>query len=220
VPDRLRVVVADDHYLVREGIAALLTGDDVEVVAAVADADALTDAVDEHRPDAVLTDIRMPPHNATDGIDAARRIRRQHPAIGVVVLSQHLEDEYVRALFADGSAGLGYLLKERIGQRAELLDALRRTARGDSVLDRSVVDVLLAKPQSDRLSVLTDREREVLGHMATGLPNAAIAERMYLSLSSVEKHVSAIFVKLDLGEEQATHRRVAAVLTYLEHARP
>jgi DNA-binding NarL/FixJ family response regulator len=220
VPDRLRVVVADDHYLVREGIAALLTGDDVEVVAAVADADALTDAVDEHRPDAVLTDIRMPPHNATDGIDAARRIRRQHPAIGVVVLSQHLEDEYVRALFADGSAGLGYLLKERIGQRAELLDALRRTARGDSVLDRSVVDVLLAKPQANRLSVLTDREREVLGHMATGLPNAAIADRMYLSLSSVEKHVSAIFAKLDLGEEQATHRRVAAVLTYLEHARP
>jgi DNA-binding NarL/FixJ family response regulator len=220
VPDRLRVVVADDHYLVREGIAALLTGDDVEVVAAVADADALTDAVDDHRPDAVLTDIRMPPHNATDGIDAARRIRRRHPAIGVVVLSQHLEDEYVRALFADGSAGLGYLLKERIGQRAELLDALRRTARGDSVLDRSVVDVLLAKPQANRLSVLTDREREVLGHMATGLPNAAIADRMYLSLSSVEKHVSAIFAKLDLGEEQATHRRVAAVLTYLEHARP
>ena len=220
MPDPLRVIVADDHYLVREGIAALLTGDDVEVLAAVADADALTDAVDEHRPDAVLTDIRMPPHNATDGIDAARRIRRRHPAIGVVVLSQHLEDEYVRALFADGSAGLGYLLKERIGQRAELLDALRRTARGDSVLDRSVVDVLLAKPQANRLSVLTDREREVLGHMATGLPNAAIAERMYLSLSSVEKHVSAIFAKLDLGEEQATHRRVAAVLTYLEHARP
>ena len=218
--DRLHVVVADDHYLVREGIAALLTGDDVEVVAAVADADALMDAVDVHRPDAVLTDIRMPPHNATDGIDAARRIRRRHPAIGVVVLSQHLEDEYVRALFADGSAGLGYLLKERIGQRAELLDALRRTARGDSVLDRSVVDVLLAKPQANRLSVLTDREREVLGHMATGLPNAAIADRMYLSLSSVEKHVSAIFAKLDLGEEQATHRRVAAVLTYLEHARP
>lgn len=218
MPDLLRIVVADDHYLVREGIAALLTGDDVDVVAAVADADALIDAVDRYRPDAVLTDIRMPPHNATDGIDAARRIRSRHPAIGVVVLSQHLEDEYVRALFADGSAGLGYLLKERIGQRAELLDALRRTARGDSVLDRSVVDMLLAKPRANRLSVLTDRERAVLGHMATGLPNAAIADRMYLSLSSVEKHVSAIFAKLDLGEEQA-HRRVAAVLTYLEHAR-
>ncbi len=207
-------MLADDHFLVREGLAALLTSaPDVRVCEATADADALLAAVARHRPNAVLTDIRMPPDHATDGLRAALAIRRSHPATGVVVLSQHLDEAYVRELFVDGSAGIGYLLKERIGRRDEVVDALRRTARGESVLDRSVVDLLVAGP--DRLGVLTDRERDVLAHMAEGLTNSAIAARLYLSLSSVEKHVSAIFTKLDL-DEPSVDRRVAAVLAWLE----
>ena len=212
----LRVVLADDHYLVREGLAALLGGaSDVEVVAAVEDADLLRRAVEEHQPDAVLTDIRMPPGNATDGITAALDIRRMHPDVGVVVLSQHIEEEYVRGLFVDGAGGLGYLLKDRVGQRTELVDALLRTARGESVLDRRVVDLLVASPRDDRLSTLTDREQEVLAAMAEGFTNPAIAERLFLSLSSVEKHVSAIFGKLGLTEP-SVDRRVSAVLAWLE----
>nr|WP_297415831.1 response regulator transcription factor [uncultured Nocardioides sp.] len=215
----LRVVVADDHYLVREGLVALLAPvGSLEVVAAVGDAAALLETVDELRPDAVLTDIRMPPNNATDGIEAALAIRAREDAPGVVVLSQHLEEAYVRALFAGGSAGLGYLLKERIGQRDDVVDALQRTARGESVLDRAVVDVLLARPRVDRLAPLTDRERDVLALMATGLTNPVIAERMHLSLSSVEKHVGSIFAKLDLGEDSSVHRRVAAVVAYVDQA--
>ena len=215
----LRVVVADDHYLVREGLVALLAPvGSLEVVAAVGDAAALLETVDELRPDAVLTDIRMPPNNATDGIEAALAIRAREDAPGVVVLSQHLEEAYVRALFAGGSAGLGYLLKERIGQRDDVIDALQRTARGESVLDRAVVDVLLARPRVDRLAPLTDRERDVLALMATGLTNPVIAERMHLSLSSVEKHVGSIFAKLDLGEDSSVHRRVAAVVAYVDQA--
>lgn len=211
----LRVVIADDHYLVREGLAALFAASpDVQVAAAVEDADLLRRAVDQHRPDAVLTDIRMPPGNATDGIAAALDIRRRHPAVGVVVLSQHLEEDYVRALFAGGSSGLGYLLKDRVGEREELVDALRRTARGESVLDRRVVDVLVAVPRDDRLSGLTDREREVLASMAEGLTNPAIADRLFMSLSSVEKHVGAIFAKLGLTEP-SVDRRVSAVLAWL-----
>ena len=215
----LRVVVADDHYLVREGLVALLAPvGSLKVVAAVGDAAALLETVDELRPDAVLTDIRMPPNNATDGIEAALAIRAREDAPGVVVLSQHLEEAYVRALFAGGSAGLGYLLKERIGQRDDVVDALQRTARGESVLDRAVVDVLLARPRVDRLAPLTDRERDVLALMATGLTNPVIAERMHLSLSSVEKHVGSIFAKLDLGEDSSVHRRVAAVVAYVDQA--
>lgn len=211
------MVIAEDHYLVREGLLALLSPvAGLEVVAAVGDAVALLEAVELHQPDAVLTDIRMPPGQATDGIDAALAIRARHEATGVVVLSQHLEEGYVRALFAAGSAGLGYLLKERIGQRDDVVDALHRTARGESVLDRAVVDVLLARPRIDRLASLTDRERQVLALMATGITNPAIARRMHLSLSSVEKHISSIFAELDLGDGNNLHRRVAAVVTHLE----
>ena len=160
----------------------------------------------------------MPPGQATDGIDAALTIRAQFDTTGVVVLSQHLDEAYVRALFSTGSAGLGYLLKERIGQRDDVVDALRRTARGESVLDRAVVDVLLARPRVDRLTPLTDREREVLALMATGLTNPVIADRMHLSLSSVEKHVGSIFAKLNLGDDNSVHRRVAAVVAHLEQA--
>ncbi|PVG82189.1 DNA-binding response regulator [Nocardioides gansuensis] len=212
----MRVVVAEDHLLVREGVVALLSaGEDLDVVAAVGDADALRRAVDSHQPDAVLTDIRMPPLQAMDGITAALEIRRRHPGTGVVVLSQHLEEDYVRALFTDGSAGLGYLLKERIGERAELADALRRTARGESVLDRRVVDTLVGSGRS-RLDTLTPREREVLALMASGLTNPVIASRMHLSLSSVEKHVGAIFTKLGVGESPTQDRRVSAVLAWLD----
>ncbi len=215
--DALRVVLADDHYLVREGVAALLeAAPGIEVVAAVPDASALVEAVDRLRPDAVLTDIRMPPGNLTDGITAAHRIRSRHPATGVVVLSQHLAEEYVRELFAHGSAGLGYLLKERIGERDEIVDALRRTAAGESVIDRRVVDLLVQGSGENLLSRLTGREHDVLVHMASGLTNPVIAREMHLSLSSVEKHVSAIFTKLQLADEPSVHRRVAAVLAFLE----
>ena len=212
----LRVVIADDHFLVRDGLAALLAGDTVDVAAAVADADALLRVVDDMMPDAVLTDIRMPPNFATDGIDAALHIRASHPGTGVVVLSQHLEEVYARRLFAQGSAGLGYLLKDRVGQRSDLVDALTRTSRGESVLDRRVVDVLVTQPGPDRLAGLSEREREVLALMAEGLTNPVIAARMYLSLSSVEKHVSAIFAKLGLMEPEMD-RRVSAVLAWLDH---
>lgn len=213
----LRVAVAEDHLLVREGVVSLLTSvGDIEVVAQVGDATSLLAAVSTHRPDAVLTDIRMPPGNATDGIDAALQIRRSWPGTGVVVLSQHLDEAYVRALFEDGAQGLGYLLKERVGERDVLTDALHRTAAGESVLDRAVVDVLVSGGgERGRLGRLSNRERDVLALMAEGHGNAAVAERLHVSRSSVEKHVSAIFTKLDLNEDADVHRRVAAVLTWL-----
>jgi DNA-binding NarL/FixJ family response regulator len=210
----VRVVFADDNYLVREGVAGLLTETaDIDLVETVADPVALHEAVARHRPDAVLTDIRMP--HRTEGIQAALAIRTRWPDVGVVVLSQHLEEPYVRALFAQGSAGLGYLLKERVGQRDELVDALRRTARGESVLDRRVVDLLIGPVQPTLLDALTSRERDVLAAMATGASNPSIAGRLHLSLSSVEKHVTAIFLKLRVADGAEIHRRVAAVVAYL-----
>jgi DNA-binding NarL/FixJ family response regulator len=215
----LRVVLADDHYVVRAGVEALLRdAPDVDVVGLAADGDELLAEVEKAHPDAVLTDIRMP--HRTEGIQAALAIRARWPDVGVVVLSQHLEEAYVRALFAQGSAGLGYLLKERVGQRDELVDALRRTGRGESVLDRHVVDLLVGPVQPGRLESLTDRERRVLAAMATGASNPSIAGRLHLSLSSVEKHVTAIFLKLGLPEAGQVHRRVAAVVAYLGEAGP
>lgn len=211
----LRVVVADDHLLVREGVVGLLhAGDDVTVVASVARADDLLAAVDEYLPDAVLTDIRMPPGEGLDGIAAARELRRRHADAGVVVLSQHLETEYVTDLFRDGTAGLGYLLKDRIGHREHLVQALHESAAGGSVIDPRVVEVLVRQDRS-RLRDLAGREAEVLALMAEGCSNPAIAGRLHLSLSSVEKHVNAIFTKLGLSPERETHRRVMAVLSYL-----
>ncbi len=215
----LRVVVADDHLLVREGMRTLLeAGPEVRVVASVATADALLLSVEEHQPDAVLTDIRMPPGNGLDGIRAALEIRRRWPGIGVVVLSQHLEDAYAVELYSAGSDGLGYLLKERIGQRDELVNALKETARGGSVLDARVVDALVSARSREKTSPVAElapRELEVLGLMAQGLSNPSIAEQMHLSISSIEKHVNSIFSALGLAVEPTTHRRVAAVLTYL-----
>ncbi len=215
----IRVVFAEDNYLVREGTAALLaTSDDIDVVAIVADRDELLAAVEAHAPDAVLTDIRMPPTNSNEGIEAAKRIRAQHPETGVVVLSQFAEEEYAYDLLKDGAAGLGYLLKERVADIDELVRALGEVSRGGSVLDPRVVEALVAakdRMAHSPLASLTDREREVLQHMAQGENNAAIAKSLFLTERAVEKHINALFHKLDLTEEPDVHRRVMAVLAFL-----
>jgi DNA-binding NarL/FixJ family response regulator len=221
-PARLRVAVAEDSYLVREGVQRLLesTGQ-VDVVAAVEDAEQLLDAVRRLAPDAVLTDIRMPPGHATEGIDAAHAIRAEHPATGVVVLSQHADAGYALRLLARGADGLGYLLKERIGDREQLVHALRETARGGSVIDPVLVDALVGRRRlagSSGVAALTERELEVLRAMAQGRSNGAIAAALHLSESSIEKHINAIFTKLQLAEEPGLHRRVAAVVAYLRAA--
>lgn len=224
-PRRPRVAIAEDNYLVREGTRQLLEiGGAVEVTAAVGTAVELLAAVAADPPDAVITDIRMPPGHRLEGITAALEIRRRHPRVGVVVLSNHADDEYALQLFAHGTAGLGYLLKERVGDRAELLRAIAETAAGRSVIDPCVVEALVRRRISDErdgtapLATLTPRERTVLDQMAAGLSNTAIAQRLHLSRSAIEKHVNAIFSKLGLVDEPATHRRVAAVVTYLSEA--
>jgi len=215
----LRVVFAEDNYLVREGTSALLgSTSDVELVAAVSDLDSLLAAVDEHRPDAVLTDIRMPPTNTTEGIEAARLIRAEHPDIGVVVLSQYAEEDYAYELLRDGAAGLGYLLKERVADVDELVRALHEVARGGSVLDPKVVEGLVSRRERaarSPLGQLTEREQEVLTHMAQGQNNAAIAKDLFLTERAVEKHINSLFHKLGLTEETDVHRRVMAVLSFL-----
>jgi len=215
----IRVVFADDNYLVREGTSALLeSSPDVELVQAVSDLDSLLASVREHRPDAVLTDIRMPPTNTTEGIQAARQIRSDHPTIGVVVLSQFAEEEYAYELLKDGATGLGYLLKERVADLDELVRALQEVARGGSVLDPKVVEGLVARKQREArspLAQLTEREREVLEQMAQGKNNAAIAKSLFLTERAVEKHINSLFHKLGLTEETEVHRRVMAVLAFL-----
>jgi DNA-binding NarL/FixJ family response regulator len=215
----LRVVFAEDNYLVREGTAALLAEiPDVELVATVADFGSLMAAVEEHLPDVVLTDIRMPPSHSTEGIEAAQRIRAEHPEIGVVVLSQFAEEEYAYELLKDGAAGLGYLLKERVADVDEVVRALGEVSRGSSVLDPTVVEALISRKTRaahSPLAQLTEREREVLGQMAQGKNNSAIAKSLFLTERAVEKHINSLFHKLDLSEELDVHRRVMAVLTFL-----
>lgn len=216
--DALRVAIADDHYLVREGIQRALEDADVEieVVAAVSTADELLDAVERLGPDAVVTDIRMP--DGTEGIEAAQTIRDRHPDIGVVVLSQYVDGQYALALFSQGTEGLAYLLKERIGEVDPLADALGVVIDGGSSIDSEVLDALVAqrsRAESSPLRELTDREREVLHAMAEGGTNATIAEKLHLSESSIEKYSSSIFSKLGLSEEAGVHRRVAAVVAFL-----
>jgi DNA-binding NarL/FixJ family response regulator len=219
----LRVVLADDNFLVREGIAALLAEvDDVDLIAGVGDPQSLMKAVTEHAPDAVLTDIRMPPTHTTEGIDAAKQIRADHPDIGVVVLSQYVEEDYAVELLADGVAGLGYLLKERVSDIEELVRALQDVARGGSALDPKVVEGLMNRKASEASSPLlglTDKERAVLEQMATGRNNATIARTLYMSERSVEKHISSVFLKLGLVDEGEMNRRVRAVLTYVDATR-
>ena len=215
----LRVVFAEDNYLVREGTTALLAeNDEVEVVGTAASYDELIAAVAEHTPDAVLTDIRMPPTSSDEGVRAARQIRADHPTIGVVVLSQFADEEYVYDLLKDGAEGLGYLLKERVADVEELVRALTEVSRGGSVLDPKVVEALVAakdRMAHSPLATLTDREREVLSHMAQGRNNAAIAETLFLTERAVEKHINSLFHKLGLSEEHNVHRRVMAVLAFL-----
>jgi DNA-binding NarL/FixJ family response regulator len=218
----LRVVIAEDSYLVREGTARLLemTGE-VEVVAAVGSAPDLLEAVERLAPDAVITDIRMPPGHGTEGIDAAHALRAAHPSLGVVVLSQYADPSYATRLLKDGAAGLAYLLKDRIGDYEALLRALREVVAGRSVIDPDVVEALVGvnrRGGTSPISRLTPRELEVLSAMAEGKTNAAIARSLYLSDSAVEKYINAMFAKLDLPPEAAVHRRVAAVLTYLRES--
>jgi DNA-binding NarL/FixJ family response regulator len=218
----LRVVFAEDNYLVREGAAALLaTADDLELVAIVSDLPELLAAVEELAPDAVLTDIRMPPSHTDEGIRGALQIRRDHPATGVVVLSQYAEGDYAYALLANGTAGLAYLLKERVADLEEVVSALRTVAAGGSVLDPRVVEELVAArrgAEGSPLAQLTDREREVLAQMAQGKNNAGIARSLFLSERAIEKHINALFHKLGLSEETDVHRRVMAVLAFLKDA--
>jgi DNA-binding NarL/FixJ family response regulator len=214
----LRVVVADDNYLVREGVSALLAEvEGIDLVATAADPQSLIKLVAQHSPDAVLTDIRMPPTHTNEGIEAAKQIRSAHPGVGVVVLSQYVEEDYVFDLLADGVAGMGYLLKERVSDVDELVRALYEVSRDGSVLDPKVVEALLARKASDGpLLGLTEREREVLQEMATGRNNATIAKSLYMSDRAVEKHIGSVFQKLGLVDEHEVNRRVMAVLAYLE----
>jgi DNA-binding NarL/FixJ family response regulator len=215
----IRVVLADDHYLVREGVRRLLeTRTDLEVVAVCNDLDSLLAAVAAKRPDVVVTDIRMPPGGADEGIQAAERLRETNPEIGVVVLSQYATPSYVLALLEGGSARRAYLLKERVKDVGQLEAAIRAVAEGGSVIDPTVVDALVAenaRTEESPLSQLTPRERDVLRAMAEGKNNAAIADALFLTERSVEKVIHSIFLKLGLAWEKAVHKRVKAVILYL-----
>jgi DNA-binding NarL/FixJ family response regulator len=214
----LRVVIAEDVLIVREGVLRMLGfQDDVEVVAAVDDLPQLLAAVDEHQPDVVLTDIRMPPTGSDEGIQAALTLRDTHPELGVVVLSQHIEASWALDLFARGSERRAYLLKERVSEPGQLVAAIREVAGGGSVVDPKVVESLLGSRTRKRsaLDDLTQREREVLGEIAQGKSNAAVAKSLFLSVRAVEKHINSLFSKLGLSEEQNVHRRVKAVLLFL-----
>ena len=218
----MRVMVADDAVLFREGLSAVLAEAGFEVTAKVADGKALLHRVREYPPEVCVVDIRMPPTHTTEGIDAAKRIRADHPSIGVVVLSLYVEEDYAFELLADGVAGLGYLLKERVSDIDELVRALGDVARGGSALDPKVVEGLMSRKAgeaSSPLSGLTDKERSVLEQMATGRNNATIATTLYMSERSVEKHISAVFLKLGLLDEGETNRRVKAVLTFVDATR-
>jgi DNA-binding NarL/FixJ family response regulator len=215
----LRLVFAEDNYLVREGTAALLSRSrELDVVALAEDLEQLLVAVERHRPDVVLTDIRMPPTWTTEGIEAARRIRREDPRVGVVVLSQYAEDAYAVDLLKEGAGGLGYLLKERVSQLDQLVAALRSVAAGGSVIDAKVVEALVARRPVDGgpLAELAPRELDVLREMATGKSNQGIAQTLFLSERAVEKNINAVFTKLALGHEPDINRRVRAVLAFLD----
>jgi len=215
----ISVIVAEDALLVREGIVRLLDGvEDICVVATCGDLPELLAAVEATPADVVLTDIRMPPSGSDEGIVAAERLRREHPGIGVVVLSQYIEPSYALALLEHGSQRRAYLLKERVSDVGQLVNAIREVAAGGSVVDPKVVDALVSARSRRRdspLDRLTPREREVLAEMAQGRNNAAIAASLVLSERAVEKHINSVFSKLDLSEEPDVHRRVKAVLLFL-----
>jgi DNA-binding NarL/FixJ family response regulator len=217
----LRLVLAEDHYLLREGIRHLLESQpDVDVAAVCGDLGSLLEAVDAEHPDVVVTDIRMPPTNTDEGIQAAERLRETDPEVGVVVLSQYTNPSYVLALLNGGSARRAYLMKERVREVDQLVDAIHAVAEGSSMIDPDVVDALVAmnaRAERSPLHQLTPREHDVLREMAEGKNNTAIAASLFLTERSVEKVIHSIFVKLGLSEETAVHRRVKAVVLYLAH---
>jgi DNA-binding NarL/FixJ family response regulator len=212
----LRVVVADDSLLLREGVARVLEAAGFDVVAEAADGEELMRAVREHRPDVAVVDIRMPPTHTDEGVQAARAIRAELPGTGVLVLSQHVEEGYALKLLSDSTEGVGYLLKDRVSDVAEFTAAVRRVAEGGSALDPTVVSQLVGRRRrDDPLADLTPREREVLSLMAEGRSNQGIAEALVVTERAVEKHVTSIFGKLRLPAAVEDHRRVLAVLTFL-----
>jgi DNA-binding NarL/FixJ family response regulator len=215
----IRVILAEDSFLAREGISRALEGiEDVELVASCADLEELLAAVERLRPDAVLSDVRMPPTHTDEGIRAANELRRSHPAIGVVILSQHADPLYALALFEDGSAGRGYLLKDRVRDEEELRRALLEVADGGTVVDAQIVNELLEvrnRRDTTGLESLTDREQEILGLVAEGRSNADVAETLVITKRAVEGHINSIFSKLDLGAAERVDRRVKAALLYL-----
>ncbi len=212
----MQVIIAEVSVLLRAGLTRLLLDAGEEVIAAVGDGDALVDAVARNRPDLAVVDVRMPPDFTDEGLRAAIAVRSQWPEVGILVLSQYVEEEYATELLSDEQGGVGYLLKDRVADVSEFLDAARRVAAGGTVLDPEVVAQLLARSRRhDPLARLTPREREVLGLMAEGRSNTAIAQALVVSDGAVEKHVSNIFSKLDLAPAGQDHRRVLAVLTWL-----
>ena len=214
-----RVLVGEDQPLVREGIVRVLEEAGFEVVAVAGDATDLVRKAGGHRPDVVVTDIQMPPENSDDGLRAAIEIRRRQPEVGVVVLSQYLEDHYALELVGDRADGVGYLLKDRLGDLALFVDAVRRVARGGSALDPEVVQRMVGRRRATGpLDDLTPRERQVIGLMAEGRSNLGIAEELVVTVAAVERHVTSIFSKLGLQQAPEDHRRVLAVLQYLKRA--
>ena len=212
----MRIVIAEDDPLLREGLALLLRAEGRTVAAAVDGPDALLAAVAEHRPDVAIVDVRMPPTHTDEGIVAAVEARRRQPGLSVLVLSAYVEQAFATDLFSVGAAGLGYMLKERVGRVEEFLAALHRVADGGTAIDPEVIGQLLARSRPDSgLSEMSPREMEVLALMAEGLGNTAIAERLFVSDGAVHKHIRSIFAKLDLAPDDRADRRVTAVLRYL-----
>ncbi|WP_067480813.1 response regulator [Actinomadura hibisca] len=212
----MRVILAEDSTLLREGLVRLLAEEGHEILAAVGDAEALLAAVAEQTPDVVVVDVRMPPSHTDEGLRAALEIRRRAPGVGVLVLSQYVEKRYAADLISTDPTGVGYLLKDRVAQVDEFLDALDRVAAGGAAFDPEVVrQLVMRSSHGDPLSRLTPRERDVLDHMAQGHTNASVAAHLHVSQSAVEKHVNAIFDKLDLSHTTGYSRRVLAVLRYL-----
>lgn len=222
---RIRVVVGDDSYLIREAIVQFIAGTpSLELVAMCADGDEIREAVERLRPDVVVTDMRMPPSGNDEGMRISEFLRAEHPSIGVVILTQHDEPRYGRALVAHGAEGRAYLLKDRIHSRRELMSAVELVAHGGSAIDPHIVAGMMASPGTSEagstLASLTPRERDVLTLMAEGRSNAAIAQELVLTRHAVEKYVGSIFEKLGLDDERVTSRRVAAVLRYLDSVDP
>jgi DNA-binding NarL/FixJ family response regulator len=213
--DPLRVVIAEDSGLLREGLARLLVDAGLNVVAKVGDGPGLISAVERHHPDVAVVDVRMPPSYRDEGLKAAVEARRRVPNLSVLVLSQYVEERYGAELLEPGATGIGYLLKDRVADVPDFIMAVRDVASGKTVLDPEVVDQLLARRRDKRLAALTSREREVLSLMAEGRSNQAIAKTLFVSEGAVEKHIKGIFGKLGLAQTENDHRRVLAVLTYL-----